>query len=93
MRRRNMRTKKEPIKVKKESIENKGNLTKTKKEAEVSIVLGSTLNMGNFESLKVQVGMSYPCKAGNKEIRKTFKYIAELTEELLKEEINKLAGR
>jgi len=67
--------------------------TKVKKEAEVSIVLGSTLNMGNYESLRVQVGMSYPCKAGDKEIRKTFKYIAELTEELLKEEINKLAGR
>jgi hypothetical protein len=67
--------------------------TRVKKEAEVSIVLGSTLNMGNYESLRVQVGMSYPCTAGDKEIRKTFRYIAELTEELLKEEINKLAGR
>jgi len=74
-------------------MKEKKKTTKVKKEAEVSIVLGSTLNMGNYESLRVQVGMSYPCKAGDKEIRKTFKYIAELTEELLKEEINKLAGR
>jgi hypothetical protein len=74
-------------------MKEKKKTTKVKKEAEVSIIIGSTLNMGNYESLRVQVGMSYPCKAGDKEIRKTFKYIAELTEELLKEEINKLVGR
>lgn len=61
--------------------------------AEVFIKLGSTINMGNFESIKVDVGLSLPCKPTAKEIKKTFEHVFKTTQAELKDKIYKVSNR
>lgn len=53
----------------------KGRKPKLFKEepAYVSFSTGLTINLGNYESKKVDIGITRPCKNTDKEIAKTFK--------------------
>jgi len=66
---------------------------KDEKWAEISVSLGSTLNMGDFESLRIQVGLTYPCKPEMKEVEKTFEIISKKVEGMLKKKIKEMTGR
>jgi len=66
---------------------------KNEKWAEVSVSLGSTLNMGDFESLRIQVGLTYPCKPEMKEVERTFEIVFKKVEGTLKKKIKEMAGR
>jgi len=41
-------------------------------KAEVGYSIGRTLNLGDFESVKVQVSLSMECEATKEEIEKTY---------------------
>jgi hypothetical protein len=60
--------------------------------ANVSYSLTATINMGNFESLKIQVGLSMPCKATKLQIDNKFKAITAHVEELLDIKVKELTG-
>jgi hypothetical protein len=60
--------------------------------ANVSYSLTATINMGNFESLKIQVGLSMPCKPTKLQIDNKFKAIAAHVEELLDNKVKELTG-
>ena len=66
-------------------------MKKEKQYAEVSVSLGSTLNMGDFESLRIHVGITYPCEP--KDIDKTFEIVSKRVENMLKKKIKELTGR
>lgn len=55
----------------------------------ISITLGRTINTGNYESLRVTVGLSAPVK-NFKNIEKVGKVLAEKVEEMLNEKIEEL---
>lgn len=43
-------------------MRNKSELTDM---AEVFVSLGTTLNMGDYESFKLSIGVTYPCRTGD----------------------------
>jgi hypothetical protein len=51
--------------------------------AEVRVDLGATLNMGNYEALRLGVSLSVPCSPDPKHIETAFKYAAKFTEDKL----------
>ena len=55
--------------------------------AYVGVTVGYTKNLGNYESVKVNVSISVPVKPKESEIRKSFDNVSELCEELLKTEM------
>ena len=61
--------------------------------AQVSVLLGSTLNMGDYESLKVQVGLTFPCKANQTTVNKTFESVFKTVNKQLAKRIKSLTGR
>jgi hypothetical protein len=61
--------------------------------AVVSVSLGATINMGDYESLKVSVGLSYPCKANKTQVSKTTKEVYTLVKKEMAREIKELTGQ
>jgi len=41
-------------------------------KAKIDYTMGRTLNLGDFESVKIQVGLSLECEADRKEIEQAF---------------------
>lgn len=76
--------------VKKET--EKEELVFTGVPANVSYSLTATINMGNFESLKIQVGLSMPCKPTKLQAHRKFQAIATQVEELLDQKVKELTG-
>ena len=76
--------KKEQIKGKTEVLDNEGNVIDTQEEvvaeietddkpmANVGVKLGTTKNLGDYESLRVDVSLFMPCEPKKKAINKTF---------------------
>lgn len=58
--------------------------------ASVNYRLGATLNMGSYESMKVEVGITLPCKAVWPEIRKTYIEIRQEVEKLMDKEVTQI---
>lgn len=76
--------KKEQIKGKVETLDNKGNVIDTEEEvlgevtvdkpmANVGVKLGTTKNLGDYESLRVDVSLFMPSETDKKSLEKTFK--------------------
>ena len=55
--------------------------------AYVNYRLGATLNMGSYESMKVDVGVTMPCLPTWPEIKKTYKEIKKEVEDLMDKEV------
>lgn len=60
--------------------------------AYVQTKVGFTKNLGDYESLRVDVSISVPVKATEKAIRRGFDKVSEMTEELLALEIENAQG-
>lgn len=76
--------KKEKVKAKIETLDKDGEVIDTeevevdevivdKPMANVGVKLGTTKNLGNYESLRVDVSLFYPCEPNKKDMDKTFK--------------------
>lgn len=76
--------KKQQIVGKTELLDNKGNVIDTEEEvlgevttdkpmANVGVKLGTTKNMGDYESLRVDVSLFMPSETDKKSLNKTFK--------------------
>ena len=76
--------KKEQVKAKIETLDNDGNVIDTEEEvlgevvvdkpmANVGVKLGTTKNLGNYESLRVDVSLFMPSETDKKSLNKTFK--------------------
>lgn len=76
--------KKEQVKAKIETLDQDGEVIDTQEEvvdevivdkpmANVGVKLGTTKNLGNYESLRVDVSLFYPCEPDKKAMDKTFK--------------------
>ena len=61
--------------------------------AQVTVMLGSTLNMGQYESLKVQVGLTYPCKASKATVDKAFEGVFNTVNKQMRKRVKELTGR
>ena len=51
-----------------------------------------TKNTGNFESVRVQVGISLPCLADEKTVTKTFNRLSEMVEQFVGIELDNALG-
>lgn len=76
--------KKQDVKAKIETLDKEGNVMDSKEEkvaevvmdepmANVGVKLGTTKNLGDYESLRVDVSLFMPCEPKKKAIDKTFK--------------------
>lgn len=76
--------KKEQVKGKVETLDKDGNVIDTQEEvlgeveitepmANVGVKLGTTKNLGDYESLRVDVSLFMPSKTDEKSLKKTFK--------------------
>lgn len=76
--------KKEKVKGKIETLDKDGEVIDTeevevdevivdKPMANVGVKLGTTKNLGNYESLRVDVSLFYPCEPNKKDMDKAFK--------------------
>lgn len=63
---------------------------KTKSPTQVSLKLGMTMNMGNFESARVDVGITVPCDHEKHE--ECYDWSKDFVEERIKTELQKLRG-
>lgn len=54
--------------------------------AQVSAKAGRTINLGNFESFKIEVGLTYPCYP--EEVEDAMAVVAEKVGAFLKEEVD-----
>jgi hypothetical protein len=59
----------------------------------VNVRLGSTLNMGDYESFRIDVGITMPCKPTMKDVEQTFENVFKKTHNLLGKKIKQLTGR
>lgn len=86
--------KKEQIKAKIETMDNKGNVIDTQEEvlgevvvdkpmANVGVKLGTTKNLGDYESLRVDVSLFIPSETDKKSLNKTFKKAFKWVDEKL----------
>lgn len=66
-------------------MRNKSELTDV---AEVFVSLGTTLNMGDYESFKLSVGITYPCRT--KDVDKTIDMLYKKIEKELDKRIKTL---
>ncbi|TAL62087.1 MAG: hypothetical protein EPN88_13800 [Bacteroidetes bacterium] len=60
--------------------------------ASINYSLGATVNIGNYESMKVQVGVTMPCDANIESIRSTYRTLEMEVEKILKEKVTELKG-
>ena len=78
--------KKEQIKGKVETLDNEGNVIDTQEEvlgeieieepmANVGVKLGTTKNLGDYNSLRVDVSLFMPSKTDKKSLEKTYKKV------------------
>lgn len=78
--------KKEQIKAKIETLDQDGEVIDTQEEvvdevtvdkpmANIGVKLGTTKNLGNYESLRVDVSLFYPCEPKKKAMDKTYKKV------------------
>jgi len=58
--------------------------------AYVNYRLGATLNMGSYESIKVDIGVTMPCLPTWPEINKTYKNIRKEVEHLMDTEVQSI---
>jgi len=86
--------KKEQIKAKIETLDKDGEVIDTQEEvvdevivdkpmANVGVKLGTTKNLGNYESLRVDVSLFYPCEPNKKKMDKTFKKVFKWVDDKL----------
>jgi hypothetical protein len=61
-----------------------------KEPAYINFKLGATLNMGNYSSKKIEIGITKPCKNTKKQIDKTFIEIIKDVENRISKEIDKV---
>ena len=54
--------------------------------ATINVSSGITLNLGNYESLRIDVGITLPCKPTKKEIEDTYSKCIEWVEEKLQQQ-------
>jgi len=74
-----------------EKVEGPEPLPKTKNPlAEVEYKAGSTVNMGNYESLRVDVGIRLPCRMSPDSLDTTFDFCREWVEQKVEEEIARI---
>lgn len=69
-----------------------GTDTSKQEVAQVSVQLGATINMGDYESLKVSVGLTYPCKANKTQVSQTMKAVYTTVRKEMAREIKELTG-
>jgi hypothetical protein len=55
--------------------------------ATITVSSGITLNLGNYESLRVDVGISLPCKPTKKDVEETYTKALQFVEEKLAEQV------
>jgi len=78
--------KKEQIKAKIETLDKDGEVIDTQEEvvdevtvdkpmANIGVKLGTTKNLGNYESLRVDVSLFYPCEPKKKAMEKAYKKV------------------
>lgn len=78
--------KKEQVKAKIETLDKDGEVIDTQEEvvdevtvdkpmANIGVKLGTTKNLGNYESLRVDVSLFYPCEPKKKAMEKTYKKV------------------
>lgn len=60
------------------------------KTAIVKYSLGATVNTGNYENLKVKVGLEEECDL--KDVKKTYENVCKYVKKMLKENIKELRG-
>lgn len=58
--------------------------------AQVHISLGSTINVGNYESFKITCGLTLPCDTDDKSIKETIKKVDKIVNEMLKKEMDRV---
>lgn len=86
--------KKQQVKAKIETMDNKGNVIDTQEEvlgevtsdkqlANVGVKLGTTKNMDNYESLRVDVSLFMPSETDKKSLNKTFKKVFKWVDDKL----------
>jgi len=59
--------------------------------AYVSVAAGRTINMGDFNTLRLDVSITLPCRADNQSIEDTYEQASDLVAEYLGEEENRWA--
>ena len=60
--------------------------------ASIQVTGGLTKNLGNYESAKMSIAVSVPCASDDNTLRKTYKRISALVEELLDCEYERVVG-
>lgn len=55
--------------------------------ATITVSSGITLNLGNYESLRIDVGISLPCKPTKKDVEDTYTKALQFVEEKLAEQV------
>ena len=60
--------------------------------ATVSVNLGATINVQEWEYLKVQIGLSYPCKANKTAVNQTMKEVFTRVKKEMDKRIKELTG-
>jgi hypothetical protein len=55
--------------------------------ATINVSSGITLNLGNYESLRVDVGITLPCKPTKKDVEDTYAKALQFVEEKLAEQV------
>jgi hypothetical protein len=60
--------------------------------ASINYSLGATINTGNYESVKVQVGVTMPCDANIESVKLMYKTLEVEVEKMLKEKVSELRG-
>jgi hypothetical protein len=58
--------------------------------AKISFELGVTMNMGDYESAKISVGVSIPCY--KEEMREAYAYARQIAESVIADEKGKIKG-
>ncbi len=59
--------------------------------AQVTVALGKTINLGNYESARIEVRLTIPCYV--EELVATYRDVLEATQEMVAAEAEKIIGR